>query len=875
MVLGSGYYSSKAQTCDESFRTGRFHSKNRQKMAFDQGSIAFIEKGLGVMGYPMAMNLRKKIASDRTLLVCDINQDAIKRFQDQTKSLGPVKVVDTAYEAFQQADLVLTMLPSDAAVKSVYLDPEAGLFAAAKSAGNAGPRKLLMECGTIAQATISEVSKISKDYNVTFIDAPVSGGPMGSEAGTLSFMVGCDEDMFPQVKGLLSLMGREDSIFRCGAVGSGTAFKIINNYISIISILSVSEALNIGHNMGLDMRLLVDLINSSSGQCWVSSNNNPVPGIHPNAPASHDYEGGFRIELAEKVLRLGSNMSVRLQTRTCPDPSVNCQQAHPNIQSYMASIQLDLETIGHVKARVFNKQTMDAKNSPGMWEECQRYDQVHFGAKLDKIDNYLDNESFESDAEVKVREARAIVYVEEVLLGEAWRGQGLGLDALRRSILALRLPRESIILLEPGPINSAEHNSQSDNAGEKLEKHWRQLGFDAWSYTDRAWLCLSLGDVSWGCQGEVDDTKPKSGQVGGGAIPNTATTGMSSKMSSEGGAVGKESINTEIITLSRYLSEEQTKHKEATGDFTLLCHALQFSFKSIAYYIRRASLINLSGLAGSSNTTGDDQKKLDVIGNDIFIAAMRSSGRVRVLVSEEEEEAIIFDQNPHARYAIACDPIDGSSNLDAGVSVGTIFGIYRLAEGAKGTKEDLLVPGSDLVAAGFTMYGASAQLVMTMKDGPVNGFTMDNALGEFILTHPDMKIPKKRAIYSCNEGNSKYWEEPVKEWCESLKNAEKPYSARYIGSMVADAYRTLLYGGIFAYPADKKSPKGKLRILYECGPMAMVFENAGGQAVDSNMRRMVTVVPEHIHDRSGIFLGSYDEVQKVIDIHKKHGITAA
>lgn len=202
---------------------------------------------------------------------------------------------------------------------------------------------------------------------------------------------------------------------------------------------------------------------------------------------------------------------------------------------------------------------------------------------------------------------------------------------------------------------------------------------------------------------------------------------------------------------------------------------------------------------------------------------MRSCGRVRVLVSEEEEEAIVFD-SPNARYAVACDPIDGSSNLDAGVSVGTIFGIYRLDEGSKGTKEDLLRPGTDLVAAGFTMYGASAQLVMTMQGGAVNGFTMDNALGEFILTHPDMKMPKKRAIYSCNEGNSKYWEEPVKEWVESLKQADKPYSARYIGSMVADAYRTLLYGGIFAYPADKKSPKGKLRILYECGPMAMIFE---------------------------------------------------
>lgn len=342
----------------------------------------------------------------------------------------------------------------------------------------------------------------------------------------------------------------------------------------------------------------------------------------------------------------------------------------------------------------------------------------------------------------------------------------------------------------------------------------------------------------------------------------------------EGAPVAHEKINTNIVTLTRFLTEEQSKHKEATGDFTLLCHALQFSFKSIAYYIRRASLINLSGLAGSSNSTGDDQKKLDVIGNDIFVAAMRTSGKCRLLVSEEEENCIVFDESPKARYAVVCDPIDGSSNLDAGVSVGTIFGIFRLAEGSQGKQEELLLPGSELVASGFTMYGASAQLVITMKGGSVNGFTMDNALGEFILTHPNMKMPKSRAIYSVNEGNSLYWQEEVKEYFNSLKypveEAGKPYSARYIGSMVADAYRTLLYGGIFAYPADKKSPKGKLRILYECAPMAMVFENAGGQAVNSRMERMLTVVPEHIHDRSGIFMGSYDEVQKVIDIHKKY-----
>lgn len=287
-----------------------------------------------------------------------------------------------------------------------------------------------------------------------------------------------------------------------------------------------------------------------------------------------------------------------------------------------------------------------------------------------------------------------------------------------------------------------------------------------------------------------------------------------------------------------------------------------------------------------------------MIGNDVFVAAMRSSGKCRVLVSEEEEEAIFFPEHKNARYAVSCDPIDGSSNLDAGVSVGTIFAIHKLPEGSEGTKEDLLQPGTELIAAGFTMYGASAQLVITMKNSSVNGFTMDTALGEFILTHPDMKIPRKKAIYSVNEGNSLYWEEPVKEYFNSLKLAQetadgkegKPYSARYIGSMVADAYRTLLYGGIFAYPSDKKSPKGKLRILYECAPMAMVFENgmhticpftnvvilltrktAGGLAVNGKMERMLEVVPEHIHDRSGIFMGSLDEVQRVIDVHKKHG----
>lgn len=261
----------------------------------------------------------------------------------------------------------------------------------------------------------------------------------------------------------------------------------------------------------------------------------------------------------------------------------------------------------------------------------------------------------------------------------------------------------------------------------------------------------------------------------------------------------------------------------------------------------------------------------------MFVAAMKSSGKCRILVSEEEEECILFDQHPNAHYAVVCDPIDGSSNLDAGVSVGTIFGIYKLPDEVLGpnksvSSKDILRPGTEMIAAGFTMYGASAQLVITMKNGNVNGFTMENSLGEFILTHPNMQMPAKKGIYSVNEGNSMYWEPWVNEYFNSLKfpgEGKKPYSARYIGSMVADAYRTLLYGGLFAYPSDSKSTKGKLRILYECAPMAMLFENAGGLAINSQAERLLEVVPEHIHDRSGVYLGSKDEVLKVAEMYKK------
>lgn len=336
---------------------------------------------------------------------------------------------------------------------------------------------------------------------------------------------------------------------------------------------------------------------------------------------------------------------------------------------------------------------------------------------------------------------------------------------------------------------------------------------------------------------------------------------MSSKISEE------MKVETDIITLTRFILEEQQKFAPtATGELSLLLNSLQFAFKFIAHNIRRAELVNLIGISGTANSTGDVQKKLDVIGDEIFINAMKSSGNVKVLVSEEQEDLIVFEGG--GRYAVCTDPIDGSLNIDAGVSVGTIFGVYRLKDDLTGSIRDVLRKGTEMVAAGYTMYGASAHLMLTTGRG-VNGFTLDTQLGEFILTQPNLKIPHLRAIYSVNEGNSFYWSENIKKYVEDLKKPQdslkgKPYSARYIGSMVADIHRTLLYGGIFAYPSDSKLKNGKLRILYECFPMAMLMEAAGGAAVNDKGERILEILPKGIHDKSGIWLGSKGEIERFV-----------
>ncbi|GME48653.1 hypothetical protein GTA08_BOTSDO01879 [Neofusicoccum parvum] len=270
------------------------------------------------MGYPMAKNLRAGLSRDQTLLICDVNASAITRFQAETAGQGPVEVTSNGFEAAKAADVVITMLPDSAAVKAVYLAPATGVLAGAAASPHSA--KLLLECGTIETATILAVAAAAT--HTTFLDAPVSGGPMGAAAGTLTFMVGAPalpSPAFGRARALLAHMAAPDAVFHCGDVGAGTAFKVINNYLSAITSLAAAEALNIGVKMGLDPKLLTDVINVSGGQCWVTSKSNPVPGVQEGVPSSRGYEGGFRLELCAKVLGMGRELAAMVGARTVLD----------------------------------------------------------------------------------------------------------------------------------------------------------------------------------------------------------------------------------------------------------------------------------------------------------------------------------------------------------------------------------------------------------------------------------------------------------------------------------------------------------------------------------------------------------------------------
>jgi fructose-1,6-bisphosphatase I len=299
----------------------------------------------------------------------------------------------------------------------------------------------------------------------------------------------------------------------------------------------------------------------------------------------------------------------------------------------------------------------------------------------------------------------------------------------------------------------------------------------------------------------------------------------------------------------------------ATGSFTSLLNQLVLAAKLVTSRVRRAGLADILGYTGATNVQGEKVQKLDEETNETLISALGRRGHCAAIASEELDEIRILSDDPRAKYVVVFDPLDGSSNIDVNVSIGTIFGVLRRSDGSTRSTmvQDFLRPGSELLAAGYVLYGSSTMLVITTGSGGVHGFTYDPTVGEFFLSHEDIRTPERGSMYSINEGNSAHWSDPVRRWSEWIKSDDKasgrPYGMRYVGSMVADAHRTLLKGGIFAYPADRKSPGGKLRLLYEANPFAFIFEAAGGKA-STGTDRILDIVPSELHQRTPIVIGS-------------------
>ncbi|XP_075537487.1 fructose-1,6-bisphosphatase isoform X1 [Dermacentor variabilis] len=334
----------------------------------------------------------------------------------------------------------------------------------------------------------------------------------------------------------------------------------------------------------------------------------------------------------------------------------------------------------------------------------------------------------------------------------------------------------------------------------------------------------------------------------------------------------RQAIDTNTMTLTRFVLAEQRKVPGATGDLTQLLTAIQTAIKAVAACVRRAGIAQLYGMAGNTNVQGEDQKTLDVLSNDLFINLLKSSYTTCLLVSEENDTVVEVETEKQGKYVVCFDPLDGSSNIDCLGSIGSIFAIFRRTSSGRPNAKDALQTGRNAVCAGYALYGSATMVVISLGQG-VNGFMLDPAMGEFILTDPDMKIKPRGKIYSINEGYASAWDPAVTEYVQNKKfpKTGKPYGARYIGSMVADVHRTLKYGGIFMYPATKDAPGGKLRLLYECIPMAFLVEKAGGMA-HSGKQPILDVQPETLHGRCPIFLGSKEDVQEVLDLYKKHNL---
>jgi fructose-1,6-bisphosphatase I len=324
---------------------------------------------------------------------------------------------------------------------------------------------------------------------------------------------------------------------------------------------------------------------------------------------------------------------------------------------------------------------------------------------------------------------------------------------------------------------------------------------------------------------------------------------------------------TAVTTLGQFIIEKQADFPYAKGELSRLLRDIAIAAKIVNREVNKAGLMDILGDAGSTNIQGESQKKLDVFANDQFISALQSGGECCIVVSEENDEYLYIDSeiSKNAKYIVAMDPLDGSSNIDVNVSVGTIFSIFRRksTEG-KATIEDALQKGIDQVAAGYIIYGSSTMLVYTTGKG-VNGFTLDPSIGEFCLSHPNMTIPEDGYIYSINEGYYTHFPDGVKKYikyCQVEDEAtHRPYTSRYTGSMVADLHRNMIKGGIFIYPITASAPNGKLRLVYECNPMAFIIEQAGGFA-SNGYQRILTLDVTELHQRSAIFIGSSNMVKR-------------
>jgi fructose-1,6-bisphosphatase I len=323
----------------------------------------------------------------------------------------------------------------------------------------------------------------------------------------------------------------------------------------------------------------------------------------------------------------------------------------------------------------------------------------------------------------------------------------------------------------------------------------------------------------------------------------------------------------QMKTLGQFIIEKQADHPYAKGELSRLLRDIGIAAKVVNREVNKAGLMDLLGQAGSTNVQGEIQQKLDIYANEQFISALKSGGECCIVASEENEEIVMLDTDvsQDAKYIVAIDPLDGSSNIDVNVSVGTIFSIYRRqsTEG-RATLQDVLQRGVNQVAAGYVIYGTSTMLVYTTGRG-VNGFTLDPSIGEFCLSHPEMRIPKTGHIYSINEGYYVHFPQGVKsyiKYCQVEDDAtNRPYSSRYVGSMIADLHRNMIKGGIFIYPITAATPDGKLRLVYECNPMSFIIEQAGGRATDGKTRIMELDV-HSLHQRTPIFIGSEQMVSK-------------